>query len=271
MARKHIEFVDTSTLSWQPASLPGMSEDAREKILSEDDETGAVTLMLELPAHWQRITPGYHNAPVEIFVLRGDLTINATELINGCYSYIPAGMVHSLLESKTGCLALLMFESRPDFVESTVSRSDSKSEQYIACINTSEMPWSSARLEGPPAGILVKPLRSDPLTHDWTWISAVLPLWRENRAEVHPTVEEAFMLQGDTLLGERGIMIAGCYFWRPPNVPHGPMLSKTGGMWFFRTKGGNLEVTYTNPPRWEQLVNDYLYSGPLFAFTEQGR
>jgi hypothetical protein len=267
MARKHIEFVDTQELPWQPVSLPGIGGDAREKVLSEDDETGAATMLLGLPAGWRQATAGYRSVATEIFLLRGDLTIGSTCLIDGCYSYIPADMAHGPLASVQGCLALIMFAGRPDFVAGETSRANARLDQYIPCINSSEMPWSPARLEGPPPGILVKPLRSDPETHDWTWISAVLPLWREDRAEVHPTVEEAFMLRGDTLLGERGVMRAGCYFWRPPNVPHGPMLSRSGGMWFFRTQGGGLEVTYTHPPNWEKLVKDYLYSGPLFPFT----
>jgi hypothetical protein len=48
------------------------------------------------------------------------------------------------------------------------------------------------------------------------------------------------MLRGDILLGHRGAMEPGSYFWRPANVEHGPMFSLNGGTFFFRSKGGNL-------------------------------
>jgi hypothetical protein len=173
-------------------------------------------------------------------------------------------MVHGPLESRDGCLALVMLDGTPGFSEGTDGGSGMAHDAHIPRVDTTEMPWNAPRLDGPPPGILIKMLRSDPAKGDQTWLAAVLPFWRENRAEVHPTVEEAFMLQGETLLGKRGIMRAGCYFWRPPNVPHGPMVTKTGGMWFFRTKGGALDVTYTEPPDWQRTVEEYLRSGQLF-------
>jgi hypothetical protein len=108
-------------------------------------------------------------------------------------------------------------------------------------------------------------LREDPDTHDQTWIVGALPFWREDRAEIHPTVEEAFALSGEVLLGERGIMYAGGYFYRPAYVPHGPLISGPGGLWFFRTRGGSLDISYTVPPHGEQVVQSYLAKAPLYA------
>jgi hypothetical protein len=79
----------------------------------------------------------------------------------------------------------------------------------------------------------------------------------EQRAEIHPTVEESLTLRGDILLGSLGAMTPGCYFWRPPMVPHGPMYSRTGAEFFFRTKGGALEVAYETVPEWDRLVDEY--------------
>jgi hypothetical protein len=264
MGREHVEFVDSREMPWRPAALPGFGDGARKKVLSEDSETGAATLLLSLPAGWRRDAVGYYGMPEEVFVLEGDLAVGPERLAVGCYSYLPPGMAHGPLASTAGCLALVMFEGRPEFVESADHAPGAELDGHVPCIDTIEMPWSAPRLEGPPPGILIKMLRADPDRGDQTWLAAVLPLWRENRAEVHPTVEEAFMLQGETLLGKRGVMRGGCYFWRPPNVPHGPMISKTGGIWFFRTKGGSLEVTYTEPPGWEETVRKYLDAGPVF-------
>jgi hypothetical protein len=245
--------------------LPGFDNGgAREKILSVDHETGALTLMLHLPAGWRRDATGYQRAPEEVFVLRGDLVVGTECLTDGCYTYVPPEMVHGPLGTRGGCFALVMLDGRPDFVTTIGSRPISEPDQYIPCLNTVTMPWGVPRPENPPVGIVIKTLRIDPETKDQTWIAASVPFRRGDRAEVHPTVEEAFMLRGEILLGERGIMREGCYFWRPPNVPHGPLVSKTGSMYFFRTKGGSLETRYITPPDWERTVHEYYSSGPLF-------
>jgi hypothetical protein len=166
-------------------------------------------------------------------------------------------MPHEPLWSENGCFALVFINGMPDYV---VTRQDAKRDG-ILCINTTEMEWQ----EGTTPALRFKPLREDPVTHDQTFLVGALPFWRENRAEVHPTVEEAFALHGEVLLGERGVMGPGGYFWRPPFVPHGPLLSKTGGLWLFRTKGGGLEIEYSEPPQWEKLIQDYLTATPLFS------
>jgi hypothetical protein len=58
------------------------------------------------------------------------------------------------------------------------------------------------------------------------------------------TIEECFMLKGDILLGQRGVMGPGYYFWRPPHVEHGPMYTINPGMFFFRSKGGSLSTLH---------------------------
>jgi len=111
---------------------------------------------------------------------------------------------------------------------------------------------------------VIKLLRVDPVRSDWTWVAATVPGWEEQRAEIHPTVEECLMLRGDILLGERGVMTAGSYFWRPPMVHHGPMVSRDGGLFFFRTKGGGMDVTWEDVPGWRELVQPYVDREPYY-------
>jgi hypothetical protein len=71
--------------------------------------------------------------------------------------------------------------------------------------------------------------------------------WAE-RAEVHPTVEEMYLISGE-VHGNRGVMRPGAYFWRPPSMPHGPYGTRTGNLYLFRTKGGLLSTSYVDPER----------------------
>jgi hypothetical protein len=73
------------------------------------------------------------------------------------------------------------------------------------------------------------------------------------------------MLRGDILLGTRGTMTSGSYFWRPGMVEHGPMFSRDGGLFFFRTKGGSMDVTHVPVPGWKALVDEYVGREPYFA------
>ena len=111
---------------------------------------------------------------------------------------------------------------------------------------------------------MIKKLRVDPETGEWSWLAASAPNRVTPRAEVHPTVEEAFLIRGDCLLGEHGEMTPGCYFWRPAMVKHGPLATRNGTFFFFRTKGGGLETTYHDVPGWEEAVRDYRAAEPYF-------
>ena len=133
-------------------------------------------------------------------------------------------------------------------------------------VGASRQPAPLARLRidppvraGPPPSRLV-----DPETGEWSWLAASAPNRVTPRAEVHPTVEEAFLIRGDCLLGEHGEMTPGCYFWRPAMVKHGPLTTRNGTFFFFRTKGGGLETTYHDVPGWEEAVRDYRAAEPYF-------
>ncbi len=83
---------------------------------------------------------------------------------------------------------------------------------------------------------------------------------------VVPQLENAILSGHDIiLLGERGAMTAGSYFWRPGMVEHGPMFSRDGGLFFFRTKGGSLSTRWVDVPGGEKLVDDYVAQRPFFA------
>ena len=90
-----------------------------------------------------------------------------------------------------------------------------------------------------------------------TWLAASAPYRITPLAEIHSTIEEAFLIRGDTLLGKHGEMRPGAYFWRPGMVEHGPMGNRSGSFFFFRTKEGALDLRTIDVPGWEEAVKEY--------------
>lgn len=256
MGRPHIEFIQSLDVSPAPVGN-GPFAGARRRLLSEDDETGASTAIVTLDAGWSSDLSGY-DRPIELFLLAGDCQLADHELGPGCYAYVPAGSSQAGLSAATGAHAIIMLEP-------TASAGD----EPILVRDTNEMRWAASAFSTVPAGLVNKRLRDDPVNGDRTWIAACPPGWVEERAEVHPTVEESVTLRGEILLGTSGVMTPGCYFWRPPMVPHGPMYSRTGAEFFFRTKGGALEVDYQTVPEWDRLVREYRAREPLYPVIRE--
>ncbi len=96
-----------------------------------------------------------------------------------------------------------------------------------------------------PPGAGRKWLFRDPLGGEESWLLGTMPLRNAERQEVHPVVEEMFLLSGE-VHGDRGIMRPGAYFWRPPGLAHGPFGTRTGNLYFFRTIGGPLSTQYVD-------------------------
>jgi len=258
MGRPHIEFVQASDLDAGGVD-DGVFRGTRRRILSEDEDTGAWTGALAFPPKWQGELCRL-GRPLELFVLRGTLSIAGQRLGAGHYFYAPAIESAPSSATRNGALALVMVE--PPGTGSGPPES----------VDTSKVPYRpSGRHAEIPPGIVNKRLRVDPSTGDETWLAAVVPDWMESRAEIHPTVEECFMIRGDILLGGRGVMGPGSYFWRPPLVRHGPMYSRTGGLFFFRSKGGRLAVDYEDVPGWEEVVAAYARGRAYFAESAASR
>jgi hypothetical protein len=257
MARPHIEFIevgDVERVDVEDGPLAGSAW----RLLSEDDESGAFTAFCSLPKGWSGDL-GAYGRPVEIFTVRGELELNGERLGAGCYGYVPSGSSQGALAAREAGQALLMVDPEKP------AEPDAPAE----VIDPASMYWKSfdPGIGNVPEGILGKVLRIDPDNGDWTWLASCIPGWQSDEAETHPTVEECLMIRGDILLPERGGMKAGSYFWRPAMVKHGPLISRGGGVFFFRTKGGLLSVDYWNVPGWEKMVADYVEQEPYYLAT----
>ena len=254
MARPHIEFIQSESVPYADVT-DGPLAGASRRLLSEDDETAASTSIIRFPAGSSFRLGGF-DRPIEMFGLGGAVHIDGRQLGPGSYVYLAPTRSERRIEAEQDAHALVMIEPP------TASFSDESPE----IIDATKGRWQTPGLEADiPPGILIKLLRVDPANSDWTWVASTVPGWEEQRAEIHPTVEECLMLRGDCLLGTRGEMTAGSYFWRPPMVHHGPMFTRDGGVFFFRTKGGGMDVTWEQVPGWEKLVADYVAQSPYYA------
>lgn len=245
MARRHIEFIQTLELPWKRPSGDCQPQGVKERLLSIDDETGALTAEWLIPEGWEH-PAGHFAASAELFVLEGELQTGAITLREFSYAYVPAGVNPGRVRSPRGCRLLWMPEAAHAFVPAPGHRDGAAVHRYIAAIDTYSVPWSGTITPGFPPGAMRKSLRTDPDTGASTWLLGVLPQWHEARTEIHPVSEEAYQLLGE-ISGDRGTFAPGCYFWRPPHIPHGPFGTKTGTLTFFRTDGPL--VTYYIDPR----------------------
>jgi hypothetical protein len=245
MSRPLVEFIHAPDMPWNPAPLSAARADVAHKLLSHDGRTGASSLLVQYPAGWRRDTPEQLAAEEEIFVLDGTLTINGENFGPGDYTCLPRGFPRHSAIANDGAVALTFFSAKPDALSAGqtydarahVPRQSLYGDGWdvdYAGVNSPEIAGSGSRK---------KLLRTDPVTGDQTWLMGVIPSYREKRVESHPVVQECYMVWGE-MSGNTGLLVTGSYFWRPPEILHGPYGTKTGAIILSRTEGGSLTVDY---------------------------
>jgi hypothetical protein len=239
MPRAHIEFVQHQDLRFVAA------EDGIDaKQLSVDGQTGASSNLVRYAPGWRRPLPMHYLADDEFYVLSGDLTISGTTYTEHCYGFLPGGVTQHDAHSEGGALVMRFLSSAATPVPGDAPPGALDEQRLVRYLNLFEQPWTGNFHPQFPLGAGRKWLRRDSITTDETWILGTLPLRCGHRPEKHPVVEEMFLISGE-LIGPQGIMRPGAYFWRPPEVWHGPYGSKTGCLMLFRTVGGPLSTIYT--------------------------
>src|SRR5262249_46485718 len=152
---------------------------AGERMLSRDDEGGDYTALVTLPAGWSSDVAS--DRPVELFVIEGELQIDGKAMRPGCYAYVPSGSSRGLLRAPERSSVLVMggpgHAREPDEPIEVIDQADLR----YAHPGVASGSQSPDRAEG----IVLKLLREDPETKDWTWVSATVPGWMTPKAEVH--------------------------------------------------------------------------------------
>jgi hypothetical protein len=237
LARPFIEFIQSQVLPWSLSVSSAVAPGVAFRVLSRDDETGAVSALVRYPADYVHEVNGALGVDEELLVLKGALEIDG--MTRGIYDYafISAGARRSLMRSERGAVALAFYSGKPELGD---VRSDAAVEFQSGLTGS----WGGGFHPRFPPGAGRKWLRETSPRGDQTWLLGTLPLRHGTRPEKHPVIEEMFLLSG-VLKGDRGTMYPGAYFWRPPEQWHGPYGSLTGTLVLFRTIGGPLSTVYS--------------------------
>lgn len=244
MARPWIEFIQSQRLPWEEGVLGRIRPGAECKTLSLDPDDGACSLLVRYPAGFEA-AGGALDVDDEILVLEGELRIGSRIYTPYSFAHWPAGHATGAWRSPAGATVLEFFSGAPAISNVPVKYDPSR---FVEHLDALAVPYTGNFHPEFPPGAGRKILFQDPVTLDTSWLLGTLPLRWAERSEVHPTVEEMYLLAGE-VHGNRGVMQPGAYFWRPGGVPHGPYGTKTGNLYFFRTKGGGLSTTYVPPER----------------------
>ncbi len=256
--RPHIEFIQSQALPWQPNLWRNAFPGADVKILSINNETGEASTLVRYPAGWSRSGSAYLTADEELFVLGGSLDINGVTYGEKAYAHLPAGFLRTSSSSSEGAVVLTFVAGKPGLVNAAQAPPSYDATRLVEHIDTLSSIMSAnfgalgvASDDPIAAGISAARFlmfRDDPYTHDQTWLLSSGALSTTGVEEIHPVVEELYLVEGEAVT-DVGLMLPGAYVWRPPDLRHGPVGTRTGTVKFFRTKGGPLVTEFPDTGR----------------------
>ncbi|MDA0369612.1 MAG: DUF4437 domain-containing protein [Proteobacteria bacterium] len=243
MTRPHTVFVQAQELPWSTGLYGSGRSDVAAKTLSFDAASGAATMIVRYPAGWRRDAAHHLDVHEEFLVLDGELAINGRTYTPYCYANLPAGYTRSSASSARGAVVLTMFSGEPHTKEGAAAtdRLDPKLlVEHIDCAGKGLEGWTENPYTRYLAGTGVQPLRQDPYTGEISILYAALPFRYMEKQWSHPTVQEMYLLSGEYVINDVGILRPGAYCWWRENLFHGPYGSHSGFMFFIRTDGGKL-------------------------------
>jgi hypothetical protein len=243
LERGHIEFIQSQQLAWSHIGGGLARPNVEYKMLSRNPKDGACSILMRYPPNWSQSGDEHIQADEEFYVLHGSLEMDNVVYQEDSYAFLPAGWTRHQMRSKHGCVIIAFYNREPTLVKSSGNGSAELSNRAVKQLDVAAMPWDMT-LNDPNLkhlGISRKNLRTDPETGERTFLSLILPQATPKSGkgpqEKHPVVEEAYVISG-SLTGPHGTMYPGAYFWRPPQIPHGPFGSRWGGVSLMRFVGG---------------------------------
>lgn len=246
--RDDVDFVQTQDLPSERVAegLFGARGAGRKRVLSVDHGDGAETAL-------HRVTEpqrGVLTAGADVYVVRGDGLLGGRPLRTGHYVHVPAGAAIDLVPSVLGLDLYVGSWGTPSLDEGPGNGA------AVTHTDTERMEWVPAGWSGETpleVGAMSKVLRDD--DEAFIYLAAMVPGWKSPSEESHPQYEESFKLYGDVLMGSRGVIREGGYFYRSPDVFHGPLYSRGGTMSFIRSDAATT-TTYRDPApggAWDEL------------------
>jgi hypothetical protein len=265
MARPFIEFLQSQALAWQTDAARTGRRGLECKLLSEDDATGAMTMLVRYPPGFSAAPLEWCTADEEILLLRGSLALNGRTFAQHHYAYWPAGYTrHGLQAGPEGATLIACFSARPRY---RIDAGDAPAFDAAALteqVDAFALRWDQTNMDPNISHLNAfrKNLRLGPGNSGRSYLLAGLPQGFPKSAseplERHPHFEEMFMIAGD-MPCSLGVMRAGAYFWRPPMIWHGADCTTNGFLVFARTPGTN------------RTISEWSTEGHLVTFTPEHR
>jgi hypothetical protein len=240
MARPHIEFVQTQNVDWQE-----QPDGTQIKRLNRDLDDGEETCLIRYPAGFTRDDLGVEDRAEEYFVLDGSITIGGRERGYHAYGFTPRGESAGTRETATGATLIVFRYGRSD-PDSVTGVSEAMAVDALG------VPWDMRPSDDRIAHLRLtrKVLRLGPNDSSRTFLLLGLPHGMPAEpampAEIHDHFEEMFMLQGEMWTPE-GLIRPGAYFYRPPEIVHGPHVSAGGFFQIMRAGANIVRTTWTDP------------------------
>ncbi|GAB3434678.1 DUF4437 domain-containing protein [Actinophytocola sediminis] len=246
--RADVDFTHTTDLPWdRPAADEfGFAGGGRKRLLSRDPGDGAETAVHRIA---DRQT-GVLAAEADLYVLGGGGVLNDRPIGVNDYLHVAAGSAIDLRPGPRGLVLYCGFWATPAFAAGDGA-------DGVTVTATERLKWTPATWSGDvelAPGAMLKMLRDD--DRAYIYLAAMMPGWRSEAEEAHPVYEESYKVYGDVLMGARGVMRAGSYFFRSPDVFHGPLYSRGGTMSFIRSDAATT-TEYRDPPpggAWDELA-----------------
>ena len=228
-----IEHVAIEDLPWEALGTNGL----RRRALGVDPETSRATQYVDIPKGWQGGgTVHYHDAYEEVFVIKGDVTLNGRDYLgDGSYIYRPAGIVHGHDEgARAGCFCIIRTGGAlelnlipdPEDDEEYVLFETDDDRPFMVDLRTRIMPWQ--RVDDETGRYRLKVLSASPTTGAATHLVSLPPAWQGRIALTENDAWEWLVLAGEARIG--GITAAAqSYGCRPPGTPEAIIDDSIGG------------------------------------------
>lgn len=196
------------------------------RIVSHDPDTGGVTALTTLARGWRDdVDPG--DGLLEAFVLDGTLAVDGRPLRSASYLRLPPG--GATLEAHDDVRVVVFWHAR---------RRPPEGQREPVVTWAWERPWEHVVFEDFPVGLMTLRLREDDHgggtegpTGGWIRLTQAAPGYANRLQERHPgCFEENILLAGDMHMPGRGTMGPGTCLSNPSGHWHGPMGTRTGGL-----------------------------------------
>lgn len=265
--RPRIDHLDSSTMLSSVWNSAGFGAGAMIRTLSIDPDTGATTALIDLPKGFavERVSC---EAAQDWLLVEGEVREGDRVLRPGAYSYHPGKTAQPARSVTHRATVFAIYDATP--VYTTSPDESANSAEVIEYADVWTIPWQDPLKVSEPSdkynsGIFIKMLRVDKATGEQLYLAGLMAGWYMPGIEVHG-FEENYTLSGDVHIGlvdgEPGCtMTPGSYMSRPPNIPHGPIVTKNGNVNLVHVLS-KMVINYQVHPNAESMIRAHLQAYP---------